>query len=258
MKQLKKTLSAFMVDGYKTLSVKGLSLAVNPTVIGDTPNNQPSTLTFYVLDEYSRANSLVLEKQLKQAKLPSALTAVQTQGIHESSSMIFLKHRHAKTSVSPRLNRLIEACLDNPSLDIRLVPVTILWGRAPDKESSLLKLLMADEWRVPSITKQIFNIGVMGRDTFVQFYKPKSLQELIKQSSQEQLSQDTIAHAISNRLQGYLLKQRASILGPDLSDKRNISSTILNAPTVQEAIVATAAKTGKPIHDLKRGSWLYR
>ncbi|WP_164075854.1 hypothetical protein, partial [Stenotrophomonas maltophilia] len=80
---------------------------------------------------------------------------------HETSAMIFLKDRRTKSTNRhvPRLKRLIQACLDNPELKINLVPVTILWGRAPDKEESLFRLLMADEWESPSKAKQLFNIG---------------------------------------------------------------------------------------------------
>lgn len=250
MNFFKKTLPSMLTDGYKALSVKSLSLAVSPTVMGDVPKLAQQSLTFYVLDEYSRANSLLLEQQLQKAGLPSALTSVEAFGVSESSAMIFLKHRHAKTAISPRLERLIQACIANPKLEIRLVPVTILWGRAPDKEKSLFKLLVADEWRVPSISKQLFNIGVMGRDTFVRFYDAKNLQTLIADA--KNTDPDAITPAIAKRLKGYLLKQRTSILGPDLSDKRNITNSILNAPVVQDAITATATATGKSVHAIKK------
>lgn len=250
----KNTLLQRLTDGYKSLSVKGLSLAVTPTMMGDTPAIDKEVPTFYVLDEYSRANSLLLEKQLKAARLPSALGAVRQGSIDESSAMIFTKHRRAKNELSPRLERLIDACLADPTLTVKLVPVTILWGRMPDKEDSLFKLLIADEWRVPSISKQLFNIGVMGRDTFVQFFEPKDLQTLIKaaQENPDNQSPDAIKRAIAARLKGYLHKQRASILGPDLSDKRGIESNILKSTAVQDAIMAKAADTGKPISAIKK------
>lgn len=255
---LKKTLSAAFYKHYKTLSAKGLSFAVAPTVIGGTPAKQENTLTFYVLDEYSRANTLLLENQVNDNGLSSAVGAVMGDGVSEQSAMIFLKHRRAKTAVSPRLKRLIDACLENPNITIRLVPVTILWGRAPDKEDSLFKLLIADEWRVPSMGKQLFNIGVMGRDTFVQFYDAKDLHHLIKDAKAdldkagEMVSTEAIAQKIQARLSRYLLKQRTSILGPDLSDRRNIADGILRASTVQNAIMEKSAQTGKPIEIIKK------
>ena len=113
--------------------------------------------------------------------------------------------------------------------------------------------LFADEWRAPSISKQLFNIGIMGRDTFVQFYDPKPLPMLIndaKTADDDTLSAITVS--VQARLAGYLLKQRTSILGPDLSDRRNLKSAILNANAVQDAIAEQAQKTGKPINAIKK------
>ena len=255
---------------YKDVSAKGLAYVVKPSLLGDLPDltdgESSDGLTFYVLDEYSRANSLMLASKTDSLGLPNALHAVRTKAIDESSALIFLKHRRATKNqkVSPRLVRLIKAWLENQSLDIRLVPVTVLWGRAPDKEDSLFKLLMADEWRVPSLGKQLFNIGVMGRDSHVQFYNPKSLSMLIADAkaalesetditrlSQEALAEQLALH-IEIRLKGYLTKQRTSILGPDMSDRRNISGSILTSRQVQEAIEQKALETGKSIASVKK------
>lgn len=236
---------------YRRASAKGLSLAVKPTVIGEVPQLDPSIPTFYVIRSYSRSNSLLVGMQTDVLGLPSALAEVRADGIHETSAMIFLRDRRsdAINGKVPRLERLIAACLANPQLEIQLVPVTILWGRAPDKEDSLFRLLMADEWAAPSKTKQLFNIGVMGRDTFVRFSEPKDLQSLIR-DAQAGVGED-LSMTIAMRLKGYLDKQRTSIVGPDLSDKRNIAGTILSSPVVADAIEKHAAETGKSIAAVK-------
>lgn len=250
-----------LLSTYKKLSTKTLSLAVSPTTIG-TPPTACQNPSFYVLDEYSRANSLLLQMQVQanDTTLPNPLHAVKNTHIDESSAMLFLKHRRARLTVSPRLTRLIKACLDNNTLDVNLVPVLIFWGRHPQKEESLFKLLMADEWRVPSVTKQLFNIGVMGRDTFVQFNSPKSLQKLIAQTKDDLSITDTptddeidqIAQKISDRLHHHLAKQRTSVLGPDLSDKRNIMVNILQSNPVQEAILNTSRTTNKSVASITK------
>ena len=236
---------------YRRASAKGLSLAVKPTVIGEVPQLDPSIPTFYVIRSYSRSNSLLVGMQTDVLGLPSALAEVRADGIHETSAMIFLRDRRsdAVNGKVPRLERLIAACLANPQLEIQLVPVTILWGRAPDKEDSLFRLLMANEWAAPSKTKQLFNIGVMGRDTFVRFSEPKDLQSLIR-DAQAGVGDD-LTTTIAMRLKGYLDKQRTSIVGPDLSDKRNIAGTILSSPVVVDAIEKHAAETGKSIAAVK-------
>lgn len=250
---------------YRSISGQALGMAVKPQQIGEIPNHQPDTdtLTFYVLKEYSRSNSILIDLQTKEYQLPPALMKVQhaTYQLDENAGIIFLHHPNArhKHSVSPRLLRLITATRQYPNLTVRLIPVTIIWGRSPDKEDSLFKLLVADNWREPSISKQLFNIGVMGRDTFVQFHKPKYLADLIDGaalSAQSSLkpslnpSQPTqtralittadahhsLAISVQQQLNVFLDKKRASILGPDLSDKRNVVDKLLYSPAIKAAI----------------------
>lgn len=245
-------------SAYRTLSTKTMSLAVKAQLLGDTPIVDDDIPTFYVLREYSRSNSLLLDLKTQELNLPSALAKVKTDTLDENASVIFLKHAKASNGViSPRLERLVKACLDDPNLQIRLIPVTILWGRAPDKEDSWFKLLMADEWHSPSISKQLFNIGVMGRNTVVQFANVQDLQTLIHDAKAQQTSPSThsathLSEYISAFLKSRLDNQRTSIIGPDLSDKRNITDKILSSPVVQNAIEQEANTTGKPIAQVKK------
>lgn len=240
-------------SAYRHLSGKGLSLAVKAQILGEIPQIDDDIPTFYVLREYSRSNSLLVDVKTRELGLPSALADTKVGELNESASVIFLKHRRASTHVpSPRLERLITACLADPTLKIRLIPVTILWGRAPSKEDSPLRLLMADEWSSPSLPKQLFNIGVMGRDTVVQFATPKDLHTLISQEQTPEQNIKELAIAIGVRLKGFLDKQRTSIVGPDLSDKRNITGQILASPVVQSAIEQEASVSGKSIAEIKK------
>lgn len=287
---------------YRQLSGNLLGLAVKSQLIGEIPevnntlvpesqdpdHSDPATaprttLTFYVLKEYSRSNSLLIDLETKAHQLPRALTNVDDDRhhIHENTAMIFLHHyksEHLKQTgnrvFSPRLLRLIEAVTTYPDLDIEFVPVTILWGRAPEKEDSLFNLLTADEWQVPSITKQLFNIGVKGRDTYVQFHPPKDLRELLQAEaaahdgvasalSTMPLSQSTallshdqaleaIASRVQKRLLSYLDKQQESILGPDLSDRRNVVDKVLYTPAIQHAISVDSAEHNREINESRK------
>lgn len=239
-------------NAYRKTSAKSLSLMVKPTVIGHAPVIDNGNPTFYVIRDYSRSNSLLVGMMTDELELPSALAQVNHLLLAESSAMIFLRGRNKdrEESVSPRLQRLVEICLNNPDFDVNLIPVTILWGRAPDKEESMFRLLFADEWRSPSIPKQLFNIGVMGRDTFVRFSEAKSLQTLIKDAKAG--VSDNLPCTIHLRLKGFLDKQHTSIVGPDLSDRRNEAGKILSSPVVLAAIEKQAVESGKSIAAVKK------
>ncbi|MBK3394328.1 glycerol-3-phosphate 1-O-acyltransferase PlsB [Psychrobacter sp. M9-54-1] len=295
---------------YRKLSGQLLDVAVKPKLLGELPefDDDDNILRFYVLQDYSRSNSILIDLQTQEHNLPPALVGVQdiTHDVKENAAIIFLHHPHAKDSqLSPRLSRLVAAVLQHPELQVRLVPVSILWGRAPEKEDSLFKLLTADNWEDPSITKQLFNIGVMGRDTFVQFHPPQDLRTLIHDSLQgdgegfavfDSVASEThtvqntaqadnvdtandankvnnadllkeiapsfamVASADGNRelvrslqqqLNIYLDKQRASMLGPDLSDRRNLVDKLVYSPAIKHAIEAEAAASGTSVREAR-------
>ncbi|HAV47344.1 MAG TPA: glycerol-3-phosphate 1-O-acyltransferase PlsB [Psychrobacter sp.] len=289
---------------YRKLSGQLLDVAVKPKLLGELPefDDDDNILRFYVLQDYSRSNSILIDLQTQEHNLPPALVGVQdiTHDVKENAAIIFLHHPHAKDSqLSPRLSRLVAAVLQHPELQVRLVPVSILWGRAPEKEDSLFKLLTADNWEDPSITKQLFNIGVMGRDTFVQFHPPQDLRTLIHDSLKgdgegfsvfDSVASETntaknaaqadnadtandankvndiapsfamVASADGNRelvrslqqqLNIYLDKQRASMLGPDLSDRRNLVDKLVYSPAIKHAIEAEAAASGTSVREAR-------
>lgn len=281
---------------YRKLSGQLLDVAVKPKLLGELPefDADDQTLRFYVLQDYSRSNSILIDLQTQEHKLPPALVGVNdaVHNIKENAAIIFLNHPNAKENqLSPRLSRLVSAVLQYPDLKVRLVPVSILWGRAPEKEDSLFKLLTADNWEDPSITKQLFNIGVMGRDTFVQFHPPQDLRTLIngnlKGDTEDDAVFDSVATEVSDKaandtdnkidasvspsyalmaaadgnrelvrtlqqqLTIYLDKQRASMLGPDLSDRRNLVDKLVYSPAIKHAIEAEAEKTGTSVRDAR-------
>ncbi len=283
---------------YRKLSGRLLDVAVKPKLLGELPefDVDDQTLRFYVLQDYSRSNSILIDLQTKEHQLPPALVGVNdaAHNIKENAAIIFLNHPHAKDNqLSPRLARLVSAVLQYPELKVRLVPVSILWGRAPEKEDSLFKLLTADNWEDPSITKQLFNIGVMGRDTFVQFHPPQDLRTLINDTLDDKTDDSDITESVSkdlansavhktensnartaNELTSYTLvasadgnrelvrtlqqqltvyldKQRASMLGPDLSDRRNLVDKLVYSPAIKHAIEAEAEKSGTSVRDAR-------
>ncbi|MFO1366005.1 MAG: 1-acyl-sn-glycerol-3-phosphate acyltransferase, partial [Moraxella osloensis] len=55
-------------------------------------------------------------------------------------------------------------------------------------------------------------------------------------SSEDRHHLHTITERVQQRLEGYLDKQQEAILGPDLSDRRNVVDKILYTPAIQHAI----------------------
>ena len=131
--------------------------------------------------------------------------------------------------------RLIEVLESHPDYDIELIPVTVLWGRSPDKEDSWFKLLFTDTWATPGTIKQLMNIGLHGRQSFLEFHEPQSLRALVK-FAQETYPNLSPATYIINQLNDYLDRQREVVLGPDLSDRRNVMQSVIKSQDVKDGI----------------------
>lgn len=243
---------------YRRLSSKLLDLVVTPHVLGEVPQNsspqpveasstadavtEPQKVTCYILQNYSRSNALVVDGETRRLKLQPALDAMTLGEHRERTAVIFLQHQDETNLLNPpnytfppRLIRLIELLEKNPELDVDLVPVTVLWGRTPDKEDSLFKLLFTDTWATPSKVKQLMNIGLHGRQSYLEFHSAQSLRSMVEFATEQHPNLSPATYII-NQLNDFLDRQREVVLGPDLSDRRNVMQSLIKSQDVQDAI----------------------
>ncbi|WP_288387820.1 glycerol-3-phosphate 1-O-acyltransferase PlsB [uncultured Acinetobacter sp.] len=237
---------------YRRLSSKLLDLVVTPHVLGEVPAEPtPSAasevshspkIVCYVLQNYSRSNALVVDSETRRLHLKPALDPLHVAEHQEKASVLFLQYHDERNLLNPpphafppRLLRLIEALEKYPDADIELVPVTVLWGRAPDKEDSWVKLLFTDTWATPSKIKQLVNIGLHGRQSYLEFHESQSLRQLVEYAKTHYPNLSPATYIIST-LNDFLDRQREVVLGPDLSDRRNVMESLIKARDVQDAI----------------------
>lgn len=245
---------------------KALNFAVTPKLIGDIPsdildaNNQSedNPIVFYVLQERSRSNGQLVDNETRRLSLPPALSPIVTEHIHEKKAIIYIRHGQ-KSSIfskkhpySPRLFRILQS-LDQIKAKVLLVPVSIHWGRDPMTDDSLLKLITAESWASPTITKQLLNIGINGRDTYLQFHPSLDLKHLVNELSKDATdsAKQMSIQAVEESLSNYLKKQREIMIGPDLSDRRTEVDKILYSPAIKHAIVQESYRTNQQPKELR-------
>jgi glycerol-3-phosphate O-acyltransferase len=207
----------------------------------------PNKPVCYVLQTRFLSNLLVLETETRNLKLPRALSRIKSPLLKEDRAVFFLTRSDTATPLqknrfeySPRYVRLVQAARANPELDVQLVPVSILWGRSPDKENSIFKILFADSWATPGTLKQIITVMLHGRQTLVKFSAPVSLRSIVN----EGLSEERCLRKLSRVLRVHFHRQREVAIGPDLSHRRTLVNSILAAPGVQTSVAEAAAKEG--------------
>jgi glycerol-3-phosphate O-acyltransferase len=133
----------------------------------------------------------------------------------------------------PQLRQMVEALRADPSLDIDLVPVAVYWSRAPEKERSWFRLLFVEDWALTTRARRFMQILFNGRDVIIEFDDPISLRSLLG----EQIGVAVRGRRVARALRTLYAKHRAARIGPDLSHRRTIVTSVLKTRAVR-AVVA--------------------
>ncbi len=131
-----------------------------------------------------------------------------------------------------QLRALVEALRADASADIAMVPVAVFWGRAPQKERSLIRLLLSESWSIGSRLRRGFTVLINGRNVIVQFGEPLSLRSTLENGTDTALA----ARRVVRTLRAQLARARAARIGPDLSHRRTIVTEVLRSRAVRQAV----------------------
>ncbi len=243
--------------------LKGLSFAVvrraliwltapNTLGIETLPSH---TRIVYVLNTRSLTDLVMLDIVTRAHNLPEPRAPLTEHGIEERHRFFFLNRptgfllrRNLMRTYSKRLLRLQRYFRDTRKADISLVPVSIFWSRAPDRERSLIRVLLSEDWTVTSRFRRLVTILFNRRDITVHFGAPIALREI----AEPQISDARLVRRIARRTREQFKKQRTALLGPDLSHRRTLIEQIILSRNVRAAIASEAARTGSSAVRLTR------
>ena len=234
--------------------LKGLSFAIvrralewlsEPAALGlDTLPSHERIV--YVLNTRSLTDLVMLDLVTQANDLPRPRDSLTEHGIPERHRFFFLNRpsgfllrRNLMRTYSERLLRLQGYFRDTRKADISLVPVSVFWSRAPNKERSMIRVLLSEDWTVTSRFRRFVTILFNRRDITVQFGAPIALREI----AEPQISDGRLMRRIARLVRVQFKRQRTALLGPDLSHRRTLIEQIVASRNVRAAIVAEAAKT---------------
>ncbi|MBT4493997.1 MAG: glycerol-3-phosphate 1-O-acyltransferase PlsB [Gammaproteobacteria bacterium] len=248
------------------LSGKLLFSWIKPTYI----NNDPATLATdenvlvcYVLRFRSAADLLVTTEACHLGGLPLPVDPISD--IDESRSVFFLGRpegtlgRKTQRRQSSRMIRLFEHQEELNSSDdwygsesddvrIKIVPVSVFWGHQPDREKSIFKLLLSENWAATSGFKKILAMTFHPNHILVQFGQPIDLAALMATESERPRQ----IRKLLRLLRVHFNKERQAIIGPDLSHRRTLIDTILASPDVRKAINAETGNDNDNDNDISK------
>jgi len=212
----------------------------------------PAKPVCYVLQDDRLSSLLTLFDVSKRVGLPPAEAPLQAGSLRESRSVFSLTRRQSlmaparlRYQHSPVLVRLVNAACADPDLGVQLVPVTILWGRSPTHQDSILKALFSETWRSPGLLGQLLAVLLHGRKVLVRFNPPIALAGLVHGTEDAPPfalpDEATALRKLSRVLRVHFRRQREMAIGPDLSHRNTQVEALLTAPAVRAAIAAEAA-----------------
>lgn len=202
--------------------------------------------TVYVIERYGLSDALILEQACKEGGLPAPYAAADRLPIKRRRAVVALSRRprlfgrRPHPTRSQTLSLLADVVRSDPAKDVRLVPVSIFVGRAPNRESGWFSVLFSENWVVVGRFRRLLALALNGRDTHVQFAAPVSLREVIA----DQTEPERGVRKLQRILRVHFRRIRAMVIGPDLSHRRTLIDGVINAAPVQNAIAANASKEG--------------
>ncbi|MCK7496139.1 MAG: hypothetical protein MZW92_38285 [Comamonadaceae bacterium] len=121
------------------------------------------------------------------------------------------------------------AARGDPALELQIVPVSIFWGRAPQKQESILRALFADTWVVPGTFKQLVRVALHGRDTLLKFGAPISLRTVMAEAAAEGLDERTSLRRVARLLRAEFRRERELAVGPNLSHRQTLLNEVIGS-----------------------------
>jgi glycerol-3-phosphate O-acyltransferase len=199
----------------------------------------------YALHIRQLSAAVVLDDALRVMGLPLASSPLISGSLRERLSLFFLTRSGQPSPLqrnpyeySKRLKRVIAATLDDPQQDIQVVPVSLFWGRAPEKQDSLLKTVLADNWATPGALRQFIRLIVHGRQTLVRFGQPLSLRAMLVGT----VDVETGLRRVGRVLRAHYKKERELAVGPNLSHRQTLVNNLIQSDSIRRAITREAER----------------
>ncbi|MFK7892696.1 MAG: glycerol-3-phosphate 1-O-acyltransferase PlsB [Granulosicoccus sp.] len=233
---------------YKLLT-RLMELWVKPDILPADPNEliKAELPVLYVLEVGGAADRVALQIATTRFGLKNPGNKLTYGNLTESSSVdvlqrrqgtVFRKHRWV---ISRRLSRLVEESATSQAGEVQIVPVSVYWGRAPGKDSSVWKLLFSENWQFAGRTRKFLSTLFLGRHTLVSFSEPLSIQTLIQSGEPTPV----LTRKLARILRTHFRNKRVASLGPDQSHRRMLVDHVLSDPSVRKAMDLDGGSTGR-------------
>lgn len=230
--------------------VKSQSIPTDP--IRDLNINRLAPV-LYVLPYNSKIDLMVVQSLSRKYQLPDPLDGIKTNnGILpayiyiDKGPGIFASKQQKKKSIEI-LRQYIMAHQQNPQLDVQMLPVSVMFSRAPDKEGRK-KLSL----QVLGGTRKFLKMCFSGRDCYTRFSHTVSLKNFALSIENEKIPE--LAHKLSRVARIHFSKQRMASVGPTLPIRQQMLKMLLNSQEISDAIQEEAKSKNISIEKARKNA----
>lgn len=211
--------------------VKSKSIPAEPAQELGLDTSRP---VMYVLPYNSKADLLTLRAQCQQHDLPDPLDPLEIDGallprfvfIH-GGPRVFTYYTPKEESIK-LFHDYLDLHRNNPDLDVQMVPVSVMFGRAPGREKGEVNPPL----RMLNGIQKFFAILWLGRDSFVRFSPPVSLRRMADEHGTDKI----IAQKLARVARIHFSRQRLAAVGPRLPVRHDLFNKLLASKAIARAI----------------------
>jgi glycerol-3-phosphate O-acyltransferase len=218
-----------------------VALWVRPAILPDDVAERLRTgrPLVYALEKRSVVDAAVLEYVCREKSLPLPFQPLGVAGAADAlpQRLLFLERRAGLLGLridrrTPEALRTLSAAAADPGFDVDIVPVSLFWGRAPGRERSWFRLLVAEGWDIGGRFRKALSLVVNGRNLLLLVGERMPLQPAVTETR----GLPRGPRRLSRQLRTQLRNQRVATIGPDLSHRRTIVAQVLRTGAVREAV----------------------
>jgi glycerol-3-phosphate O-acyltransferase len=217
-----------------------LKLLVRSKVIPANPREEsgldPLRPMMYVLPYNSKADLLTLRAQCRKLQLPDPLIPIEIDGVSlpryvfiNDGPRVFPYFTEKPESVK-LFHNYLDLHRNNPHLDVQMVPVSVMFGRAPGREAEINQ--PTPQLRLLNGFQKFIAILWLGRDSFVRFSSPLSMRYMATEHGTDK----TIAQKLARVARIHFARQRLVASGPRLPVRQDLFNKLLASKAIEKAI----------------------
>ncbi|OSN09144.1 glycerol-3-phosphate 1-O-acyltransferase [Lonsdalea iberica] len=214
------------------LLVKSKIIPLDPIAELDIDPTRP---IFYVLPYNSKADLLTLREKCLALGLQDPLEPLIVDG-QALPSYVFVnngprvfRYYVPKEKSIKLFHDYLDLHRDNPTLDVQMVPVSVMFGRSPGREGHQQE---APQLRLLNGIEKFFAVLWLGRDSFVRFSTPVSLRYM----ATEHGTDNAIAHKLARVARMHFARLRLAAVGPRLPVRQELFKKLLSSKAIAKAV----------------------